>query len=572
MRQETKICQNCQKGFTIEPEDFDFYEKVKVPPPTFCPECRAQRRMAFFNERILYKRKDSKTGEIIFSGFSDDKDLKIYDHQLWWSDEWDAMDYGQDYDFNKPFFSQFLSLLKQVPLASRSFVSPINSEYCNNAGYLKNCYLVFDADNCDNVLYSCMLHKSKDTLDIYYANNIELCYDSFMIWDCSRVFFSSYCDNCLDVYFSKNLTGCNNCFGCMNLRNKKYYIFNKPYSKEDYQTEIKKFNFSSYGGLQKIINQARSFWLKFPVKFREGTNNVNVSGEYIADSKNVINSYDINGCRDLKFCQIVIPPASDCYDYTDWGLNADRIYESSMCGRDVSRISFCWDCYKTVSDSQYCFQCHNSHNLFACIGLRNKQYCILNKQYAKEEYEAFIPKIIEHMNSMPYQDKKGRIYKYGEFFPTELSPFCYNETIAQEFFPLTKEQAMKQGYSWRDPEPRNYQIDIKTEDLPDNIRDVSGDIVGKVIECQHKGTCNEQCTEAFRLIPQELAFYRRMNLPLPCLCPNCRHYQRLKQRNPLKLWTRQCMHEGCPNTFETSYAPDRPEIIYCEACYLKEVV
>jgi len=137
--------------------------------------------MAFFNERILYKRKDSKTGEIIFSGFSDDKDLKIYDHQLWWSDDWDAMDYGKNYDFNKTFFSQFLSLLKQVPLASRSFVSPINSEYCNNAGYLKNCYLVFDADNCGNVLYSCMLHKSKDVLDIFYANNIELCYDSFMI-------------------------------------------------------------------------------------------------------------------------------------------------------------------------------------------------------------------------------------------------------------------------------------------------------------------------------------------------------------------------------------------------------
>ncbi|MDD5146640.1 MAG: hypothetical protein PHN39_02780, partial [Candidatus Pacebacteria bacterium] len=432
MNQETKICQSCKRQFVIEPEDFAFYEKAKSPPPTWCPQCRAQRRMAFFNERILYRRKDSKTGKIIFSGFSDGNGFRVYDHKLWWSDDWDSMDYGREYDFNKSFFAQFSSLLKQVPLASRSFVSPINSDYCNNAGYLKNCYLVFDADNCDNILYSCMLHKSRDSLDIYYANNINLSYDSFMVWDCSRIFFSSRCDDCLEVYFSKNLTGCNNCFGCMNLRNKKYHIFNKPYSKESYQEKIKEFDLSSYRNLQTIIQQARDFWLEFPVKFREGTNNVNVSGEYIADSKNVIHSYDVTGGKDLKYCQIVIPPANDCYDYTDWGLNADRIYECSMCGRDVSRINFCWDCYKTVSNSNYCVQCHNSHNLFACIGLRNKQYCILNKQYIKEEYEELVPKIIQHMNDMPYTDKKGRVYRYGEFFPPELSPFCYNETIAQE--------------------------------------------------------------------------------------------------------------------------------------------
>ena len=86
-----------------------------------------------------------------------------------------------------------------------------------------------------------------------------------------------------------------------------------------------------------------------------------------------------------------------------------------------------------------------------------------------------------------------------------------------------------------------------------------------------KGECNEQCTEAFKIIPDELQFYQRMNLPLPRLCPNCRHYNRLKQRNPLKLWHRSCMKEGCTNEFETSYAPDRPEIIYCESCYNKEI-
>jgi hypothetical protein len=201
------------------------------------------------------------------------------------------------------------------------------------------------------------------------------------------------------------------------------------------------------------------------------------------------------------------------------------------------------------------------------------------------------------MSEKPYMDAKGRVYKYGEFFPPELSPFAYNETIAQEYFPLTKEQAINQGYRWKDREERNYEIQIQNNQLSDHIKDVKDDLINKVIECGHKRECNEQCTTAFKIIGDELQFYRKMNLPLPRLCPNCRHYQRLKQRNPLKLWHRRCQCNGamssqqlatgyqyqntiahfhgndpCLNEFETSYSPERPEIVYCEQCYNAEVV
>ncbi len=297
-----------------------------------------------------------------------------------------------------------------------------------------------------------------------------------------------------------------------------------------------------------------------------------VEGDHIVQSKNAIHCFDIKECKDVKYCKQMIG-ARDvedinycefpelCYEYIGfWKVNQTKF--SNTCGESNNL---------TYSDF-----CSNSSNLFACIGLRNKQYCILNYQYTKEEYEELVPKIIKHMNDMPYIDAKGRVYKYGEFFPPELSPFCYNETIAQEYFPLTKEQALSQGYQWKDKVERNYQIDIKNEEIPDKFDE---SIIGKVIECVHRGECNEQCTEAFKIIEPEYQFYQRMNLPLPRLCPNCRHYQRLKQRNPLKLWHRTCMcdktthdHTGtCPIEFETSYAPERPEIIYCESCYNKEV-
>ncbi len=188
---------------------------------------------------------------------------------------------------------------------------------------------------------------------------------------------------------------------------------------------------------------------------------------------------------------------------------------------------------------------------------------------------------------MPYSDKQRRIYGHGELTPIELSPFQYNETIAQEFFPLTPERARAENYPWYEQEKRAYTITKKSEELPDSIMEVSEEITNEIIECAHKGKCNDQCATAFKIIPQEILFYKKFNLPLPRLCPNCRHGMRLKLKNPMKLWHRECMcdygiHSNsvkhahhpsgrCPNEFETSYSPDRKEIVYCEECYQAEV-
>ena len=67
-------------------------------------------------------------------------------------------------------------------------------------------------------------------------------------------------------------------------------------------------------------------------------------------------------------------------------------------------------------------------------------------------------------------------------------------------------------------------------------------------------------------------YYRQLGIPTPRLCPNCRHYERLKKTNPPKLWHRKCMKDGCTTEFETSYTPDRPEIVYCEEHYNAEIL
>jgi hypothetical protein len=113
---------------------------------------------------------------------------------------------------------------------------------------------------------------------------------------------------------------------------------------------------------------------------------------------------------------------------------------------------------------------------------------------------------------------------------------------------------------------------LESERLLDNIKDVRDDILKEIIGCAHKGECACRCTTAFKITKQELDFYRFHNLPIPRLCHNCRHVRRVKNQSSMRLWHRKCMNEGCNNEFETSYAPERSEIVYCEQCYQQEVI
>jgi len=594
MEKETRTCQNCKQDFMIEPEDFGFYKKMDVPAPTFCPDCRLQRRLAFRNEKALYKRKCDLTRQDIISVHSQDSGFIVYNIRDWFSDKWDAATYGEDPDFSKTFFDQFHNFMHAVPRMSLMLDYPTitNSDYNNLAGHLKNCYLVSEADFNENCAYANSIKHSKDSFDILIGQNLELSYECINCRKCNRTLFSEDCEDCFNVSFSKDLVGCSNCVGCVGLRKKQYHIFNQPYAQEEYRKKLEELRLDSRVSLGEIRKKALSLWEKFPRKYMHGRHNTNVSGDYIYFSKNSVHCNEVVGVEDSKYCDIIsLKPARGCYDYTEWGNNAESLYECLTVGEGANSIRFSNLVWTSVRKVEYSMECRNSSNLFGCIGLNNKQYCIFNKQYSEEKFNELRAKLIRHMDDQPYVDKNGIIYKYGEFFPVALSPFAYNETSAQDFLPLTKETAAERGYRWKDQKEKNYQITKKFQDIPGDIKDVTDAFLNDIIECQHRGKCNHQCTSAFKLISSELSFYRSMNIPLPVLCSNCRHGERIERRNPRKYWHRKCACGGivsenniyqnttshfhgaepCPNEFETSYAPDRPEIVYCEACYNSEV-
>lgn len=568
MNQETKICVNCQKEFIVEPQDFAFYEKMGVPAPTFCPECRFQRRLIFLNFVNLYKRKCDLCGKETISTYTPESPYKVYCPACWWSDDWDPTDYGRNYDFSRPFFEQFNELWHEVPIIGLSIDIPTfkSSPFTHQAGHLKNCYLLFHSDFVEDSACGMNHVQNKSVFNCFSVILSELCHDSIHIFKVNRGIGLDNVNESLDCAFLRNCVNCQNCFASANLRNKSYFIFNKPYAKEDYFREIKKWDLGSYKIYQEIKKTAVDHWKKYPPQPRRETFSKNISGNYVFESKNCHNYLDVTGCQDCKHLFLIYQqPTKDCYDISSWGNNLSLSYECSNVGENVSSIKFCQESGINLYNADYCKLSTGGSFHFGCVSIKKGNYIIFNKPYAKDEYFALRKKIIKQMNEMPFIDKKSKkTYKYGEFFPPELSPFAYNETVAHKFFPLAKEQAINQGYKWRDAEEKEYQTTISWQNLPDHIKDAPDSIINEIIKCQN-------CARGYKIIPMELNFLRERNLPLPRQCPFCRIDEKFNQwvKN-LRLFKRTCSQ--CGAEFETPYPKNEVEYILCNKCWLKEVI
>ncbi len=498
-------CKKCSTGFEITDRDKRFYTEMAVPEPTLCPNCRQQRRLSFRNERNWYKRTCDLTGEPVISIYSPGKPFKIYSQKAWWGDKWDALEYGRDFDFNQPFFPQFRKLQLAVPRAALFNTNSENSEYTTHCGDNRNCYMCCDVGKSEDVYYSNWVIRSKGLVDCTQMIDGELCYECL---DCEKLYSCFYCQdckNCSESHLLYDCRDCRSCVGCAGLRNKENYLFNQLSDAQTVSEYQKKLDSPEF--LAKAKGQLEKLKLKTPRLFMHATQSENVSGEYVEQSKNVHDSYHMSKGRDCRFIT-ESAESNDCYDcHSIW--MCERLYEFQANITAVNSM-FCNLCYD-AANLLYCDHCLSCQDCFGCVGLNHKKYCILNKQYSKEEYESLLPRLIEHMR---------KTKEWGEFFPMEFSPFDYSESIANDYFPMGE---------------------------------------GKPAETD----------KPFKVIEQELKFYKEHGLPVPILHPEERYRRRVALRNPRKLWDRACMK--CGTAIRTTYAQDRLETVYCEKCYLGEV-
>jgi len=546
------ICQNCKGDFVIEPDDFGFYEKMGVPPPKKCPQCRQQIRTLFRNFKTLYKRPSSKSGDTIVTVYNPDVPFPVYSISEWWGDDWSPMTYGIEFDNSKPFFNQLAQLFNSIPHVAVMNSQTENCEYSNQINQSKNCYLIFgglDDEDCD---YGHIIWNCRDSVDNLYLFKSESCYECVDCLGSTKLFYSQECESCVDSIGLFDCRNCLNCIGCVGLVNKSYCIFNKPVTKEDYSQFLAKYPLNDKSSIDYILKERNILRTKIPQRAFFGSHNNDVSGNHIYNAHNVHHSFDIKSGENSKFC-FTVRKAIDSYDMSFTG-------EGSECYQALTML----DSNKVIGSQQivdshdiyYSDHCFNCDNLLGCYGLRKKSFCILNKQYSKSEYEELKGKIIQNLKE---------IGEWGNFFPKELSPLGYNEAIVNEYMPLTRDEALAQGFSWRDNIPSTKgQGTIKYEDFPKSPGDYGDDLLDEIFTCK-------TCQKNYKLINREINFYKKNKLSLPHQCFNCRHALRMSKRNPRNLWEGVCAK--CGNKILTSYKPEDQKIykIYCEKCYQQEV-
>ena len=552
---ETRACQNCKQDFIIEQEDFDFYSKIKVPAPTFCPGCRRQRRLAWMNVLNLYKRDCALCHESFVSMYHPSAPHVVYCPKCWWSDAWDWRDYGRDFDESKSFFEQFGELLKTVPLCGLSINSSttVGSPYNNHAQDLKNCYLTFLTSYNENSAYGMMVTRNKDVFDCSEVMDCDSCYD------CMNIFKSNGCAGtrgnarfCLDCLFNRDCDNCSDCIGCTNIKNRQYCIFNEQYSKEEYLKMKESFKINTRSGYDALEEKAHAFWATQVPKPAYDDRSVGHAGSYVFESKNCKECYDVTGVENGKYLLMLYnAPVRDCYDVSSWGGNLSLAYEGNNVGENSSDIRFAQESGIGSFDIDYAKLVFGSSHVFGGVSVRKGEYVILNKEYSKDEYFKLREKILAHMQEFPYRNSLGHEYRYGEFFPMELSPFAYNKTVAQFFYPLSEEEIVVRGLVWEADAKSEHAITLDQSQMPEDISNVSDDILKEIVGCK-------ECGKGYRFIKSELDQLRKMKLPLPASCPFCRINAKFR------TW------DDCGVGFKTHYSPERAKRVFCKACYQKE--
>lgn len=365
----TKLCTDCNKEFQITDAELTQYEKVDLVIPDVCCKCRWKQHMAFWPFGKFRIGKSDLSGESLITMLPENPRYPIYTSKEWWSDAWDAMSYGVDYDRSSSFFEQLKELQERVPRPHQQGAQSTGCDWCDDAWESKNCYLSRSVLRSENLMYGYRIIDVKDSADVSHAFSLDQCYDCTYCFNSYDLIFSKNCRDCIESTFLFDCRNCTNCFMCWNLRGKSHCIENIQYTKEEYDEKLKSINLGSHKELERYKNIYQEI-LKKNVIHKENFNikTYDSVGTYMTNCNNCKNVFYwedsencINCLRGLK--------TKDSIDLTGcWYLEVSG--NDSCCTNGYQNKYSIW--CDGAKYSEYCDQCLEVDYCFGCVGLRKK--------------------------------------------------------------------------------------------------------------------------------------------------------------------------------------------------------
>lgn len=546
MNEIKRICEHCKKEYSITEIEQSLTEKIGLELPIACSDCLLRQHLSFWLFGKFRKSKSDFSGGSLITVLPEINRYPIYTSKEWYSDVWEGLDYGMDYNPKESFFSQLQRLQEKVPHPHQNGANNMNCEYCDDVWNSKNCYLARSMEFCEDLLYSYRNMKVKNSIDAVICFTSERLFSCLNCINSYKLFYSRNSRDCVDSYFLFDCRNCQDCFMCWNLRGKNHCIENIQYTKEEYNEKIKSFNLGSYSRIElfkkryeEIIKSEAIHKLNFNIKAYNSTGNnlLNVNNcqncNTISDSEDTVNSV-----RGMKHSSTL--NANGCW----------YIELSGNCAECLNSYYLKYSLWSSCRFSEYLDICIECEYCFGCVGLKKKKYCILNKQYTKEEYEVLKAQIISDMK------KNG---EYGKFLPYSMGPGPFNFSTSALYFPeTTKEEIQSWGGYWQDIDESNIE-GMKTSELPDSIDKVEEDICKQALICPLTGW-------RFNISENELIFYKQNNIPLPRKHFDARIKELAKYSTVLKPSTYECYY--CKKEIEAYYPKEWGyKNISCENCY-----
>lgn len=588
---EEKKCKQCSKIFAITKHERKLLEKISpvigwkkqlFEDPECCPDCRARQRLIRRNEWNFYNSKSSFSGKKIFSLLPPNSDTKVVSLEEFWTDEFNSSIPHQDINMWSSILEQIWSLRDKIPTQSTMTIDNQNCHYTTWTWYCKNCYLINSSENSEDCMYGKLFQSCKKCIDCSYVYDSEKLYQCINVKNGYNNMRLNNSQDCSFCYFSDDLISCQNCMFCSWLRNSQYYFENKQYSKDEWNDKIKNYlwseeNIESWLKLFEEIKKNKIY------KFANIINSENSYWDFQTDNQNCVYCYDTNWSQDCRYVSVGVEIKS-VMDWNNIYLNPEKCYNNVgiMHVHDIHSCVYVFDSHSLI----FCQECHNSNNLFGCVWLKNKQYCIFNKQYTKEEYEKLVPQIIKKMKS---ENERN-------FFDPKYSHYTYNDSLAMEYFPI--KEVKKDGITkiinpkwewtviildnneeisnaildlwWEYKMPIKWKNKEKEINIPDWINIISSEdnknldtntILNSAFLCK-------KSWRLFRILKQELEFYQNMWLPIPSVHPDTRYKNRLEQKPRRNLYKSNC--KRCNTDIVTVYENKKYNVL-CQECYDKEI-
>jgi len=326
-------------------------------------------------------------------------------------------------------------------------------------------------------------------------------------------------------------------------------VFNQQLTKNEYEDFLAKAELSKFSSVENWRIKFEEFLKTQASPPDHNTGCENVVGDYLTNCKN---------CTDC-FCLTDSIDCNSCFRF--WGLKSSVLTATGGTELGLENITgigqYIVSANYTIHECSYLAYCKDllfSKNCLGCVGLKHKQYAILNKEYSSEEYSRLAKKVLELMS------ERGEL---GEFFPISFSPFPYNDSLASDIFPLSKQQCLQQGLNWRD-DGLAATPNLESPEIPDALQDFNN--LNASCHCLRK-------MRPYKIIPQELEFYRKLNIPIPRLAPLTRMDDLLRFQPVYRLEDKKCARisfdgRSCDQSFKSAFVPGLiNQKTVCRGCY-----